>query len=187
MDNLNQNLIKLQKKLRSESQENYNRVNPFVEDITDWKERGEFLFGKNKNITVYNTCTVAGKVEVGENTWIGPYTALDGGKYGIKIGKNCSISSGVNIIGHDSVKWALSGGKMPYEYAKIEIGNNCFIGTNAVITKGVTIGNHCLVGANAVVTRSFPDYSIVLGVPARLAGNVIVTEEDVSFVYFESK
>ena len=185
MDDLNENLIKLQKKLRSESQENYNRVNPFVEDITDWKERGEFLFGKNKNISVYNTCTVAGKVEVGENTWIGPYTALDGGKYGIKIGKNCSISSGVNIIGHDSVKWALSGGKMPYEYAKIEIGNNCFIGTNAVITKGVNIGNHCLVGANAVVTKSFPDYSIILGVPAMREGRVLIDGVNVKLDYFK--
>ena len=185
MSDLQNNLIRLQKKLRDKTRNKYDRVNPFVEDITDWKERGEYLFGKNKNITVYNTCTVAGKVEVGENTWVGPYTALDGGKSGLTIGCNCSISAGVNIIGHDSVKWALSGGKIPYEYGRITIGDNCYIGTNAMITKGVTIGNHCLVGANAVVTRSFPDYSIVLGVPARLAGNVIVTEEDVSFVYFE--
>ena len=177
MDDLNQNLIKLQKELRAKSKSKYNRVNPFVEDITDWKERGEYLFGKNKNITVYNTCTVAGKVEVGENTWIGPYTALDGGTCGIKIGKNCSISSGVNLIGHDSVKWALSGGKIPYEYGRITIGDNCFIGTNAVITKGVTIGKHCLVGANAVVTKSFPDFSIIMGVPSKLKGQVIIGDD----------
>ena len=185
MSDLEKYLIRLQKKLRDESREKYDRVNPFVEDITDWKERGEFLFEKDKNITVYNTCTVAGKVQVGENTWIGPYTALDGGKSGITIGSNCSISSGVNIVGHDSVKWALSGGKEGYEYAPVKIGNDCFIGTNSVITKGVTIGNKCVVGANAVVTDSFPDYSIILGVPAAVRGRVIITQGKVKLRYFE--
>jgi len=187
MSDLQNNLIRLQKKLRDKTRNKYDRVNPFVEDITDWKERGEYLFGKNKNITVYNTCTVAGKVEVGENTWIGPYTALDGGMCGIKIGKNCSISSGVNLIGHDSVKWALSGGEIPYEYGRITIGDNCFIGTNAVITKGVTIGKHCLVGANAVVTKSFPDFSIILGVPSILSGYVYIERDEVKLNYFSSE
>ena len=45
--------------------------NPFVEDITDWKEKREYLLGKNKNITVYNICTIAVKVDFEENTWIG--------------------------------------------------------------------------------------------------------------------
>tara|TARA_Y100000588_G_C14267732_1_gene930767 strand:+ start:981 stop:1538 length:558 start_codon:yes stop_codon:yes gene_type:complete len=185
MINLKEELIRLQKEFRQYTKDKYNRVNPFVEDITDWKERGEFLFGKDKNITVYNTCTVAGEVFVGENTWIGPYTALDGGKCGIEIGSNCSISSGVNIIGHDSVKWALSGGRQSYEYASVKIGDNCFIGTNVVITKGVNIGKHCLVGANAVVTRSFPAYSIIMGVPGKDVGKVIVTDEDVILQYFD--
>jgi acetyltransferase-like isoleucine patch superfamily enzyme len=181
---LREELIQLQKELREGSREKFNRINPFVEDITDWKERGEFLFGKNKNITVYNTCTVVGDVKVGVNTWIGPYTAIDGSKYGVEIGCNCSISSGVNIIGHDSVKWALSGGRQKYEYGPVKIGNNCFIGTNVVITKGVTIGNHCLLGANAVVTKSFPDFSIVLGVPGKLAGKVTITNGDIDLEYY---
>lgn len=183
MSDLEKELIRLQQKLREETRKKYDRANPFVEDITDWKERGEYLFGKNKNITVYNTCTVAGNVEVGENTWIGPYTAIDGGSMGVEIGSNCSISSGVNILGHDSVKWALSGGKMPYEYGEVKIGNNCFIGTNAIITKGVTIGNHCVIGANAVVTKSFPNYSIVMGVPAKICGRVLVENDDIKLEY----
>jgi acetyltransferase-like isoleucine patch superfamily enzyme len=183
MSNLEKELILLQKKLRDKTKEKYDRVNPFVEDITNWKERGEYLFGKNKNITVYNTSTIVGDVQVGENTWIGPYTALDGGKAGINIGSNCSISSGVNIIGHDSVKWALSGGKEKYEYASVSIGNNCFIGTNVIITKGVSIGNHCLVGANTVVTKSFPDNSIIFGIPGRIAGKVLIDKDGVRLDY----
>ena len=73
---------------------------------------------------------------------------------------------------------------MPYEHGKIKIGNNCFIGTNAVITKGVRIGNHCLVGANAVVTKSFPDFSIILGVPGEIKGKVLKKGEDIELEYF---
>jgi len=165
------------------SQNKFRRINPFVENLFDWKDKGAALFGEGKNISVYDSCSMAGDVEVGENTWIGPYTALDGNG-GLKIGRNCSISSGVNIVTHDSVKHALSGGKMPYEYAPIEIGDFCYIGTNAVITKGVKIGHHCVVGAGAVVTRDLPDFSIALGVPARVAGRVKVVGEQIEFEYF---
>ena len=48
MIDLREELIKLQHQLRDETVKQYNRVNPFVEDITDWKEKGEFLFGKGK-------------------------------------------------------------------------------------------------------------------------------------------
>jgi UDP-2-acetamido-3-amino-2,3-dideoxy-glucuronate N-acetyltransferase len=46
------------------------------------------------------------------------------------------------------------------------------IGSNATIISGVTIGEGALVGAGAVVTNDVPDYAIVLGVPARVAGDV---------------
>ncbi|MBI3511405.1 MAG: acyltransferase [Bacteroidetes bacterium] len=177
-----QNIVGLQNAMRDITLTRFDRANPFIEDITDWKERGERLFGKGKNITVYNSCTVVGKVEVGENTWIGPYTALDG-TAGLKIGKGCSISSGVNIVSHDSVKWALSGGKNPYEYGPIEIGDFCFIGTGAFITRGVKIGKHCLVGAGAVVTKDIPDFSIALGVPAIVRGKVVVNGENVELIF----
>ena len=49
------------------------------------------------------------------------------------------------------------------------IGSDVWIGSNAVIRSGVEIGRGSVVGAGAVVTRSFPEYSIILGVPARRA------------------
>jgi lipopolysaccharide O-acetyltransferase len=50
----------------------------------------------------------------------------------------------------------------------VRIGAHSFVGYRACIMPGVTLGRHCIVGANAVVTRSFPDYSMVAGAPARL-------------------
>lgn len=48
------------------------------------------------------------------------------------------------------------------------IGNDVWIGANAVIMQGVKIGDGVVIGANAVVTRDVPDYAIVAGVPAKL-------------------
>lgn len=169
---------------RQHTFEKYHRINPFFEDLFDWKERGKFWTGK-ENVTIYNSAAIVGDVDIGENTWIGPYCALDG-TGGLKIGKNCSISSGCQILSHDSVKWALSGGIQPYEYSSTEIGDNCFIGTFSVVRKGVKIGNQCVVGAGSVITKSFADRSVIAGVPARHIGNVIILQDGmIDFEYFE--
>jgi acetyltransferase-like isoleucine patch superfamily enzyme len=49
----------------------------------------------------------------------------------------------------------------------ISIGDNCWFGINVCILPGVKLGRNCVVGANSVVTRSFPDYSILVGTPAK--------------------
>ena len=177
-------ILSIQKKLWSYTLNKFRRINPTMEDITDWKEKGKFLFGE-KNITIYDSSSITGDVEIGENTWVGPFTALDG-TGGLKIGKNCSISSKVNIVSHDSIKWALSGGVESYEYAPISIGDNCFIGTGAFVGKGVSIGNNCLIAANSVVTNDVEDYSIVGGTPARKIGDVIVNKNQKIELIFEN-
>jgi len=164
-------LLELHHWCRNHTKQNHNRINPFYEDLFDWQERGSFWTDENKGITIYNSTTVLGDVKIGKNTWIGPFCLLDGGG-GLEIGQNCSIATGSQLMTHDTVKWALSGGKMPYEYAKTKIGDCCFIGTHAVVNKGLTIGNHCAVGAGSVVTGDVADLTIVAGVPAQPIGQV---------------
>ena len=48
------------------------------------------------------------------------------------------------------------------------LGNGVSLGVGAKIIGGITLGDHVTVGAGAVVTKSFPDYAVVAGVPARL-------------------
>lgn len=48
----------------------------------------------------------------------------------------------------------------------VTIGNDVWIGANAVILPGVTIGNNVVVAAGAVVTKDIPDNMLVAGVPA---------------------
>jgi lipopolysaccharide O-acetyltransferase len=51
---------------------------------------------------------------------------------------------------------------------EVHIGAHTFIGYRVCIMPGVNLGKHCVVGANSVVTRSFPDYSMIAGCPAKL-------------------
>ena len=163
----------------------YHFIHPGIsnlEDLFDWKERGAYLFGKESNITVYNSCTIAGNVKVGNNSWIGPFSSLDGSG-GLEIGSFCCVSAAAHILSHDTVKWSLSRGALPYERDPVKIGDCCFIGVGAVITKGVNIGNHCLIGAGSVVTKDVPDNSIVLGIPAKVRGKITVNNNSIDLIY----
>ena len=51
---------------------------------------------------------------------------------------------------------------------KTYIGEGCFIGYGAVVQAGTILGKHCVIGANAVVRGVYPDYSVIVGVPARI-------------------
>jgi len=113
-------LIDLHQYFRSYTKKNYNRINPFYEDLFEWSERGAYWTQDNKGVTIYNSVTLIGDVKIGRNTWIGPFCLLDGGG-GLEIGRFCSISEGCQLLSHDTVKWALSGGKMDYEYARTKI------------------------------------------------------------------
>jgi acetyltransferase-like isoleucine patch superfamily enzyme len=168
-------LRSLHGKLRNDTFKSHHRINPFYEDLFEWKERGQFWTHKD-NVTIYNSTTLVGDVEIGDHTWIGPFCSLDGAG-GLKIGHHCSISLGCQLVTHDTVRWALSGGTEDYEYMPINIGDCCFLGINVIVTKGVTIGEHSLIAAGAVVTKDVPAFSIVAGVPAKIIGSVEFNEK----------
>ena len=54
----------------------------------------------------------------------------------------------------------------------ITIGDDCWIGGNAIICPGVTIGNGCVIGAGSVVTKDIPDNSLAVGNPAQVIKNL---------------
>ena len=144
----------------------FSRVLPFGEIVVDRWAKARML-GFGEGASVYDSAIVIGDVVVGEATWVGPFVLLDGSG-GLTIGAHCSISAGVQIYTHDTVEWAMSGGESSAQRESVSIGNDCYIGPNAVISKGVTIGDRCVIGANSFVNRDIPAGSRVWGNPARI-------------------
>lgn len=147
-------------------QQRWNRSLPFGDYIVDRWEKAQAL-GFGEGTSIYDSALVLGDVKIGKNTWIGPFTVLDGSG-GLEIGDNCSISAGVQIYTHDTLHWATSGGRVQPERAPVRIGNNCYIGPNAIISKGVSIGDGCVIGANSLVNQDVPARKKAWGTPARI-------------------
>lgn len=158
--------------LRADLRENWRRDLPLYEMVFDRWERARSL-GFGDGASIYHSSYVFGDVSVGADTWIGPHTLLDGSG-GLTIGSNCSISTGVQIYTHDSVAWAVTGGAAEYERSPVSIGDNCYIGPQTVIARGVEIGSRCVIGACSFVNRSVPDGSVAVGAPSRVVGRVVV-------------
>ncbi len=173
---LRDELTALHAKLHDEKRAQFDRSLPFDELLFDRWERARTL-GFGEGTSIYHNSYVLFDVTVGCHTWIGPFTMLDG-RGCLRIGDWCSLSTGVQIYTHDTVKWAVTGGKAEYECAPVIIGNCCYLGSQTVITKGVEIGDHCVVGACSLVNRSLPPCSVAFGVPARVRGRVIVEGND---------
>lgn len=94
--------------------------------------------------------------------------------YLINIGDDVIISSGTTILTHGYEWSVLKGvyGDILGSAGKVSIGNNCFIGANTIILKGVTIGNNVIIGAGSVVNKSIPDNVVIAGVPAKIISNI---------------
>lgn len=89
----------------------------------------------------------------------------------IEIGDRVTITSGVYLLTHDGATWLIrdENGRR-YNYAKIRIGSDVFVGVGSIILPGVSVGNNVIVAAGSVVTKSIPDGTIVAGNPARIIG-----------------
>jgi acetyltransferase-like isoleucine patch superfamily enzyme len=163
-------LRRLRAALAAEVRGRWARDVPFQEHLADRWERARTL-GFGDGTSVHESSHIYGDVRVGAGTWIGPFTILDGSG-GLEIGDSCSVSAGVQIYSHDTVRWALSGGTAEYEHCPVLIGSRCHLGANAVVLKGVTIGDGCVVGAMSLVNRNLDSGTVAVGVPARAVGSV---------------
>lgn len=113
-------------------------------------------FGKNCyanfNFTVLDVCPV----NIGSNVFFGP---------------NCSLMTLLHPLRWQERNIKFKDDKTAYddEYAKpINIGDNCWISANVVITGGVTIGEGCVIGAGSVVTKDIPANSLAAGNPCKV-------------------
>ena len=119
------------------------------------------LFLRKKGIQVGENCSIYDPNKVSIDTQ-NPYM--------LEIGNNVRITAGVQILTHDysfCVLTAVDGGIVG-SVEKTVIGNNVFIGRNAIILKGVHIGDNVIIGAGSVVTRDCESNGVYAGNPAKL-------------------
>ena len=109
---------------------------------------------------------------MGRHTWIGPNVVLDGSGGGLVIGDHCSVSSGVQVYTHDTVRRSVTLGKALIDYAPTRIGDGVYVGPNCVVAKGVTIGDQAVIGAMSFVNRDVPARKKAWGCPAVVTGDV---------------
>ena len=117
---------------------------------------------------------VTGEPSIGEGTWIGAFTLIDG-IGGLTIGRQCNVSSGAQILSHSTARRCVTEGRYDLiDKKETVVGDHVFIGANAVIQMGCKIGDHSIIGAGAVVLEDsvVPAYSLVVGVPARVVRNI---------------
>jgi acetyltransferase-like isoleucine patch superfamily enzyme len=108
-----------------------------------------------------------GPVVIGNYTRIGIGNVIIGP---VEIGNNVILAQNIVMSGlnHQYEDITIPISKQAVTTKNIKIGDNSWIGANVVITAGCTIGKHCVIGAGSVVTANIPDYSIVVGNPARI-------------------
>ncbi|MFD2165694.1 sugar O-acetyltransferase [Thalassotalea euphylliae] len=137
------------------------------------------LFGTTgQNIYIESTfnCDYGCNIHVGDNFYANfGCVILDVAK--VRIGSNCMIAPQVGIYTatHPIEPNARNSG---LEFAKpISIGENCWIGGQAVINPGVTLGDNVVVASGAVVTKSFGDNVVIAGNPAKVIKHIDADEK----------
>lgn len=108
-----------------------------------------------------------GDVVIGDHTRIGLHNTIIGP---VTIGQHVNLAQDIVVtaLNHN---YSIPDQRIDQQgvtTAAVTIGNDCWIGANAVILPGVTIGEHSVVAAGAVVTKDVPSHSLVAGVPARI-------------------
>ena len=136
-------------------------------------ERGAKL---GKHVRVLHDVQIRKSATIGDYTYVEPYTTIISaqiGKY-CSVGKCCQIGAWEHPIQNittspEILRKIVKRGDLYNDLpAPSIIGNDVWIGSNAVIKGGVQVGNGAIVAAGAVVTKNIPPYAIVAGVPAKI-------------------
>ena len=143
---------KLYNQLYLNVKDKYNRSLSLGDYLNDRWERAK-KEGFGEGTSVYDNVLILGDVKVGKNCWIGPNVVLDGSG-GLEIGDHCSISAGVQLYSHHTVKRSISLGMDKIEYKPTKIGNGVYIGPHSVVQMGCKIEDKAIIGALTFVDRN---------------------------------
>ena len=108
-----------------------------------------------------------GDVIIGNYTRIGLHNTIIGP---VTIGHHVNLAQGITVtaLNHKFKNPDIRIDEQGVSTKPVVIGNDIWVGANAVILPGVTIGDHSVIAAGAIVTKDVPPHSLVAGVPAKI-------------------
>ena len=127
-----------------------------------------FSLGQKSVIESYSCINNAvGDVVIGDHTRIGLHNTIIGP---VTIGSHVNLAQGITVtaLNHNFEAPERRIDEQGVSTQQVTIGDDIWIGANAVVLPGVTVGNHCVIAAGAVVTKDVPPHSLVAGVPAKI-------------------
>lgn len=108
---------------------------------------------------------LTGEVELGDHSTLNPYAVVRGR---VRIGDGVRIGAHTSLLGFNhSMDPDEPVYRQPVTSKGISVGDDVWIGSNAVLLDGVTVGDHSVIGAGAVVTKDVQPWSVMGGNPAR--------------------
>ena len=127
-------------------------------------------FSLGRHSVVESFCCInnaVGDVVIGDHTRIGIHNTVIGP---VTIGSHVNLAQGITVtaLNHNYKETGKRIDQQGVSTNPVVIGDDVWIGANAVILPGVTLGNHCVIAAGAVVTKDVPPHSLVAGVPAKI-------------------
>ena len=154
------------------------------------------VIGDNSFIDDYAVLDAKGDedkgIVLGKNVIVGRNTILSCKGGSIEVGDYANISAGSSLLSETKIAvgkytflaghcYLVAGGNHSFDRTDIPImfqpslikggitiAEDGWLGASVVVLDGVTLGKGCVAGAGAVVTQSFPDYSVIAGVPAKM-------------------
>ena len=126
-----------------------------------------FLLEAGKNIRVKYNADVSPNIKLGDNSELGECCLIYGG---VEIGSDVLMGQNVKIFTRNHITSSLD---IPIRlqgesFKPVLINDDVWICSNVVILPGVTIGAHSIIASGSIVTKSFPEYSVIGGNPAKL-------------------
>ena len=128
----------------------------------------KFSLGNYSVVESYSCINNAvGDVIIGDHTRVGLHNTVIGP---VTIGSHVNLAQGITVtaLNHNFAEKDIRIDEQGVSTNPVNIGNDIWIGANAVILPGVTIGDHAVVAAGAVVTKDIPPHTLVAGVPAKI-------------------
>jgi acetyltransferase-like isoleucine patch superfamily enzyme len=124
-------------------------------------------------VKIAKRCSLFGSakhaLEIGDDSYIGMNTLIEGYGDKVVIGAFVSIAPNVHIMSSSGPNASKSLQKVfPIVSSPVEIGDHCWVGAGAVIMPGVKLGKYCVVAVNSFVNVSFKDFVVIGGTPARV-------------------